>query len=84
MDAVLGIDAAWTENRPSGVAVVKETAGTWTCVGVAPSYEAFLALPQGVKVDWEGHVPGVKARPWCASGDSETPAEREGCQRGYS
>jgi predicted RNase H-like nuclease len=65
MDAVLGIDAAWTESRPSGVALVKKSGPTWTCVGVAPSYEAFLALPQGVMVDWEGTFRGSKPDP-CA------------------
>jgi hypothetical protein len=63
MDAVLCIDAAWTENRASGVALVEESGGRWTCVGVAPSYEAFLGLPRGVKLDWESTFRGSEPNP---------------------
>jgi predicted RNase H-like nuclease len=49
--AVLGIDAAWTDHEPSGVAVEDE-AGGWRCAGVAPSYQAFEALSEGQAVDW--------------------------------
>jgi predicted RNase H-like nuclease len=49
---ILGIDAAWTEKHPSGVALVQETAGGWRCVAVAPSYSSFLALADGVPIDW--------------------------------
>jgi predicted RNase H-like nuclease len=40
---VLGIDAAWTERHPSGVAVAVERAGRWHLAAVAPSYDLFLA-----------------------------------------
>ena len=51
MTVVLGIDAAWTEKQPSGV---------------APSYEAFMALPDGIPVEWQsgrflGCIPDVRA-----------------------
>jgi len=39
--AVLGIDAAWTDGEPSGVALVQWRAGSWRCLGVAPSYAGF-------------------------------------------
>jgi predicted RNase H-like nuclease len=38
---VLGIDAAWTAHRASGVAVVVGAAGGWKCVAAAASYEDF-------------------------------------------
>lgn len=38
---VLGIDAAWTTTRPSGVAVVAGEAGKWRLVAVANSYGDF-------------------------------------------
>lgn len=49
MISVLGIDAAWTDHEPSGVALVTgEGAGHWRCRCVAPSYASFtpsLACP---------------------------------------
>lgn len=45
MRAVLGIDAAWTEKNPSGVALVAEGPRGWHLVAVASSYAAFQALP---------------------------------------
>lgn len=66
MSVVLGIDAAWTENQPSGVAVVASTGDGWFCAGVAPSYEAFIALASGNPVEWRtgrflGCAPDVRA-----------------------
>lgn len=44
MRAVLGIDAAWTPDGSSGIALVGEQAdGNWSRVAVAPSYGGFLA-----------------------------------------
>lgn len=42
--AVLGIDAAWTLTRPSGVALACESPNGWGLVAVASSYQRFLAL----------------------------------------
>lgn len=39
--AVLGIDAAWTDHQPSGVALVERHDRRWRCRSVAPSYDAF-------------------------------------------
>jgi predicted RNase H-like nuclease len=39
--AVLGIDAAWTDGEPSGVALLQRKGSRWQCVRAAPSYSAF-------------------------------------------
>ncbi len=49
---MLGIDAAWTEGRPSGVAVLGGRAHDWRVVASAPSYDAFLSLARGTSIDW--------------------------------
>lgn len=38
---VLGIDAAWTDGQPSGVALVQRRGRRWRCLGLAPSYASF-------------------------------------------
>lgn len=74
---VLGIDAAWTERNPSGVALVAGYAGNWRLLAAAASYPHFLgtealdAKPQGGLADvpallWRsrdlsGRVPDVIA-----------------------
>lgn len=40
--AVLGIDAAWTEQQPSGVALVSDDGSGWRLIEVAASYEGLL------------------------------------------
>lgn len=52
--AILGVDAAWTEHEPSGVALVVQDAERWRCRAVAPSYDAFIAACEGDLVDWRG------------------------------
>jgi predicted RNase H-like nuclease len=47
MRSVLGIDAAWTETQPSGVALVEEISSGWRLVAVATSYARFHALAGG-------------------------------------
>ena len=42
MAAVLGIDAAWTDSQPSGVALIADRNGGWEVLRVAPSYSAFI------------------------------------------
>ena len=49
----LGIDAAWTVHQPSGIALVQNTATGWSCLGVAPSYEAFITQASGQAWDPE-------------------------------
>jgi predicted RNase H-like nuclease len=61
---VLGIDAAWTEKEPSGVALIEGSPQVgWRCVAVTPSYDSFLALAEGTPVDWttksRGALPDV-------------------------
>lgn len=48
MAGVLGIDAAWTEKEPAGVALLEGRSEVWRCVAVAPSYDSFLALAEGI------------------------------------
>jgi predicted RNase H-like nuclease len=61
--AVLGIDAAWTEQQPSGVALLEQQGTSWSCVTIAPSYESFLSIAAGQPVNWEerrrGNCPGA-------------------------
>jgi len=52
MTAILGIDAAWTTTEPSGVGLIIEHGKSWRCVGLAPSYDTFIALANGKPVDW--------------------------------
>jgi len=47
MTVVLGVDAAWTASRPSGVALVDDDAGQWVLRALAPSYDAFLTIAAG-------------------------------------
>ncbi|MHB1403543.1 MAG: DUF429 domain-containing protein [Thiobacillus sp.] len=54
--AVLGIDAAWTEKEPSGVALLAKEGERWRCMRVAPSYLAFCGA-----FSWEDPVRGGKA-----------------------
>lgn len=54
--AVLGIDAAWTEKEPSGVALWEKRGERWHCLRVAPSYAAFCG-----GFSWEEPVLGGKA-----------------------
>ncbi|MEK1930296.1 MAG: DUF429 domain-containing protein [Pararhizobium sp.] len=42
MRSVLGIDAAWTEREPSGVAVIADDGSGWRLIDVTASYAAFL------------------------------------------
>ena len=60
---MLGIDAAWTATRPSGVALAVRQAGRWMLRAVAPSYAHFLALAHGEALDGvpTGAVPDVAA-----------------------
>lgn len=54
--AVLGIDAAWTEKEPSGVALLIKNGARWRCLRVAPSYAAFCDT-----FSWDEPVRGGKA-----------------------
>lgn len=63
MSSILAIDAAWTDTGSSGVALLQQTHGGWTCLGVAPSYDQFISLPDGGAVDWTRHSKGTKPNP---------------------
>jgi predicted RNase H-like nuclease len=61
--AVLGVDAAWTEKSPSGVALVSCDSGKWECVALAPSYAQFLTFTKGREIDWNEVPSGGQAPP---------------------
>ena len=57
--AVLGIDAAWSARNPSGVALIKaKDDGRWEFVDVAPSYDSFINLADGIPIDWRARLTG--------------------------
>ena len=58
MSAILGIDAAWTASRPSGVALLQQRGERWRCVALAPSDAQFEGLAAGRAVDWQARPPG--------------------------
>ena len=60
---VLGIDAAWTAHQPSGIALVQNTAKGWSCLAIAPSYEAFIAQASGQPWDPEQKATGSRPDP---------------------
>ncbi len=68
---VLGIDAAWTERAPSGVAWIVEDAKGWHVAGCAPSYAEFCALADGQSVDWS--VPGKETEKGSRKGRGSWP-----------
>ena len=61
--AVLGIDAAWSDQHPSAVALVAENGERWRCVALAPSYQEFLALSRGQGFNWQAKRKGAFANP---------------------
>jgi predicted RNase H-like nuclease len=65
MGTILGIDPAWTDHQPSGVALLEAEGQAWRCVGLAPGYGLFVALSEGRPVDWSekplGGAPDVDA-----------------------
>jgi predicted RNase H-like nuclease len=59
--AVLGVDAAWTETEPSGVALAVEPEAGWRLAAVEASYDRFLARAGGAAPD-EGRPRGSPPR----------------------
>ena len=61
MTLILAIDAAWTDTEPSGVALLTASGPRWTCLCVAPSYNAFSDYARGTHIDWAtGNFRGSK------------------------
>jgi predicted RNase H-like nuclease len=58
MASILAIDAAWTAFEPSGIALLHGEEGDWRCQAVAPSYEQFVDLVNGSRVDWTARPTG--------------------------
>ena len=64
MSAILGIDAAWTAGEPSGVALIRTTQeGSWECVELASSYDAFIESAGGYAVRWDERPKGGSLEP---------------------
>lgn len=62
MKVALGIDAAWTEKAPSGVALIADYGDGWNLVDVKASYAAFLGGSDAVPVlRHRGSIPDAKA-----------------------
>lgn len=59
----LGIDAAWTAHQPSGIALVQRTTAGWSCLAVAPCYEAFIAQASGQPWDPQQKATGSRPDP---------------------
>jgi predicted RNase H-like nuclease len=59
VNAILGIDAAWTAARPSGVALLQQRGERWHCVALAPSYAQFVGAAASKAVDWHTRPPGA-------------------------
>ncbi|GAK70677.1 hypothetical protein RRU01S_13_00150 [Agrobacterium rubi TR3 = NBRC 13261] len=58
MKLVLGIDTAWTERQPSGVALISDDGRGWQLVEVAASYEEFFSAPDGLAfIRHHGSIP---------------------------
>ena len=57
---MLGVDAAWTAHQPSGLALVQRQGECWRCLALAPSYASFIALADGVAVDWSARAEGSR------------------------
>ena len=58
MAYILGIDAAWTETEPSGVALIEFDDHVSKVICVAPSYQQFVRAGQGTPIDWNLHKIG--------------------------
>ena len=50
--SILAFDPAWTDHEPSGVALLRGGKRRWKCVALSPSYGQFVALAEGVAIDW--------------------------------
>ncbi len=58
---ILGVDAAWSEQNPSGLALIRYESGKKpSLVTVARSYEEFLHLGQDGQIRWDISAVGTK------------------------
>jgi len=58
---ILGVDAAWSENNPSGLALIHLEPGKKpSLIAVARSYEEFLSLRRNQQINWESTSKGAK------------------------
>jgi predicted RNase H-like nuclease len=77
MRSVLGIDAAWTEHEPSGIALIADNGSGWRLIDVAASYEAFMRpVPDaGPILRHRGSVPDAAAIIEAANATAGTPVD---------
>ena len=79
MPVVLGLDAAWTDTGPSGVALVESDRTGNRVVAIAPSYESFLRLAANEPIDWQhthkGCNPAIPALIDAANALAGTPVD---------
>ena len=62
--AILGIDAAWSEAKPSGVALIRQREeGGWAYIAAAPSCQSFIQLARGQDVNWLASPVGGQIQP---------------------
>lgn len=64
MTAILGIDAAWSETKPSGVALIRQRGeGDWAYIAAAPGCQSFIQLARGRDVNWSTSPVGGQIQP---------------------
>lgn len=70
LKVILGIDAAWTEREPSGVALIADNGSGWALVEAAASYTAFLGVEKdaGPIARHRGSVPDARSLIAAANG----------------
>ena len=74
---VLGIDAAWTAHQPSGISLVQRTNAGWSCLAVAPCYEAFIGQAAGQAWDTKQKATGSRPDPAALLQASQQLADAE-------
>lgn len=79
MPSVLGVDAAWSDSEPSGVALIRTRSdGCWECVELAPSYDSFIGIADGNDFQWiGGKIQGSRPDPKCLLGAAERLLDHE-------
>jgi predicted RNase H-like nuclease len=61
--AILGIDAAWTEDGSSGVALLKNDSSGWICIAAERSYADFIGRAGLASQEDKGPLPDTMPNP---------------------
>ncbi|WP_327790195.1 DUF429 domain-containing protein [Agrobacterium pusense] len=74
---VLGIDAAWTQHEPSGIALIIDNGSGWALVEAAASYVAFLKSEKdpGPVARHRGSIPDARSLLAAATAKLEAPVD---------